>query len=232
MRILATAAAVLGLLPALIAASTDKDSRREQPVTAEARQLRQAWMAEATNHLQSMAFADERLRILRRLLRSTPKNIVQSEYNRLCSNSLAVSRARALDYDRALLECFVSVAVEERNGEKLTCLLTMNCPYAIGFQPTEFYMATAWKEGILILFESFSNSHSQEARQAVMQALRRAFNTQHAEFKDDAEFVARAKRWFLQNRGRLKVNPDYPHLGQRPAFPEPQVKDLFLITER
>ena len=142
------------------------------------------------------------------------------------------ARSQALDYDKALVECFISLAVVQKNPARLALLLGMNCPYAIGFEPLEAYLARSWEDGIPVLCDTFERSKNPAARQAIILSLGHAFSTMRARHKDDGEFVEHAKQWYVENRRNVVMNPDYPYLGRgRPSL-SLEERDLLLPVKK
>jgi len=228
---------LLGLIACILAACSPKrasdlsEPQLEQGVA----RLKRQWESETTDFFNGphfMNIADERVAILKRLLKDSPSSVMESEFDRVCSGPVPLVRTQELDYDRALVETFISLAVDQKTSEKLMRLLSMNCPYAVGFVPLEGYLGEAWDDAIPLLCDAFKQAKNPAAKDAILLSLSHAFSTLRAKFKDDDEFIEQARRWYLENRRTVEVNPNYPYFGQRPAFSEPDEKDLFLPAKK
>jgi hypothetical protein len=199
------------------------------PTPLKASQTRELWKSNVVKYVNSKSFPDEKVRVLKRLLDAAPTNVVEDEFVRVCSTTVPAVSLEPFDYDTVLLQAMVSRAVEQKNREMLVRLLQSNCPQYVGFLPTEYYLARAGTNVFSSLFDAFETARSTEAKQRALTCLARAFDSLRSQYPDDQAFVGHAKLWYAQHNGSLALNPDYPHLGSRPAFPlSLPNKDLFL----
>jgi hypothetical protein len=203
--------------------------RQTPPAPLQALRIRELWKSNVAEYANSKSFPDEKVRVLKRLLDDAPTNVVENEFVRVCSTTVPAVSCEPFDYDTVLLQTMVSRAVEQKNGEMLVRLLRSNCPQYVGFLPTEYYLARASTNAFSSLFDGFASARSGEAKRRTLTCLARAFASLRSQYSDDQAFVSQAKHWYAEHRGSLALNPDYPHLGARPAFPlSPSIKDLFV----
>lgn len=106
--------------------------------------------------------------------------------------------------------------LKQGDPENLTRLLSVNCPVdrmglgesiesAVAMWPET---ATKGKE-ILVLCDAWSVSKSPENRRRLIVALRRGFQPMGITADDDAEFVAKVRKWKAEQRDSLVPNEDY-----------------------
>ena len=88
-------------------------------------------------------------------------------------------------------------------------LLSGKCPRYVGAVPVELYLGIASADNLLILFDSYNHSASEDAKNTIMEILSRVFRAQREQLKDEKAFIDASKKWYLDNRARLKVNPYY-----------------------
>lgn len=145
--------------------------------------------------------------LLRKILDQAPAKEVAMEFERVRSSR--TDYVKMSDYDQTLLQAFVTAAVESKDSSRLVYLLSGKCPRYIGAVPIELYLAIISADNLLILFDSYEQSVSDDSKNTILEALSGVFRAVRQEFKDEKLFINASKEWYLQNRAKARVNPYY-----------------------
>jgi hypothetical protein len=117
------------------------------------------------------------------------------------------------DWDEALAQAFVMVLIEDRDRAELVNLLSHSCPDYFGINKLELILVTYGEkfleDPILVLFDAYSAASSQESKESIVIVLGRAFFRLRQQVKGDEQFVRESKKWYVEHRKSLAVNPDY-----------------------
>jgi hypothetical protein len=92
------------------------------------------------------------------------------------------------------------------------------CPDTIGFNhPFEIYVAdhNEWDKPFLILTDAYQKSISVKNKKRIVTVIRRSFPTYNQKISDD-EFVADARKWYLDNYANIEMYSEYCYKGSSP----------------
>jgi len=116
-------------------------------------------------------------------------------------------------FDGTLAQSFVDILLEERDRDRLATLLAHCCPGYVGMSPIEFYLANYGQrfmaDPILVLIDAYERSEDAQSKETICAALRRGFRRLRGHQESDPEFIRRCKQWYVENRSRVRLNPDY-----------------------
>ena len=172
--------------------------------------------------------------IMVQLLDRAPKGQLDAELERIRNSSVRYTDMS--DYDLSLLQAFVFRLRYRTEGgeyklrnpedkERIVYLLSGKCPRYIATVPIELFLTINSSENVLLLFDSHERSTNEGTQRIILEALSSGFRKLRREYKDDKEFLATSKEWFLANRAKLKVNSYYVPNGLAE-----KTRDLFLSS--
>lgn len=196
-------------------------------------EMKESWKMQSNEFRDSKSFWQHSVEVLKTLLRTAPTNVVQAEVDRLCRTAVPRSPQDPPDfeksYDNALLEAMLEWSIEEKDSSRLKALLAANCPYYVGNVPLEYYVATKWRDAVLLLCDWCAEAKTSEAKKNLLHCLGRAFPALRTQYRDDTAFLAQAQRWYRDDD--LEINSAYPHLmGVDPMVRfGPGEKGLFIL---
>lgn len=187
-----------------------------------------------TYHSDLKSYVTEQVTVLKELLSKAPEGAVEFEFTRMRSTNVSLELATDdLDerYDIVMLETLVVRSIDAKDRSRLLALLTYNCPReGEHMMPLEMYSAVKWPESILVIFEAHDQTASESVKKEILLHLSHTFDSLRNKFADDSVFMKEARKWFIENRDRVTINPRYPYVaGQPPPFRDTP-KDLFILT--
>ena len=227
-----------------VTAASDEPQR--QAVQRELMKLKQTWKsaveqyrlkAEKSGFELKGGLHFQQFRILTKLLNNASSKTIQAESKRICAKQVGPLPVDSSDpdkiYDSILLEALVDRSIEQKDAPRLSLLLSHNCPGYIVYAPLEFRLADSeWPGAIQVLFDCYEKSKSAHAKKDIVVCLGRAFASLRESLPADSVFVEEAKRWYVKNRSKLKVNNKYPYLTAQPRYIVPPDKNLFVFSSK
>jgi hypothetical protein len=211
-----------------------------------AAKLRQDWNLQSAQAIRDAkrsnlpskgGFYPQQVRILKDLIDAAPADVVEAEFQRICTSDVPKSYAHGgevdKNYDYALLIALVERGIERKDAAQITTLLSHHCPREVVYCPLEFALAYRWPGSIEHLIESYSAARSPSVKEDIVFCLGRAFPALRDRFPADIEFVKQARSWYVENQAKLKVNDKYQYI---PSLPPPLAGEdrtnLFLVKGR
>jgi len=219
------------------------DEPQGRAVRQELVKLRQSWKLEVEEYrlkAEKSRFPTkgglhfQQVQILEKLLNNASSRTIEVESKRICGKEVGPLPVDSSDpdkiYDHFLLEALVDRSIEQKDGPRLSLLLSHNCPGYIVDVPLEFRLAASeWPGAIQLLFDCYEKSKSAQLRKDIVVCLGRAFASLRESLPADSVFVEEAKRWYVKNRSKLKVNNKYPYLTAQPRYIVPPDSNLFVF---
>jgi hypothetical protein len=153
-------------------------------------------------------------RLLEILLWEIMKEHFSASELRELAVSCATMPADSSSFHESLIRTMLCIFVGSHDREGIVTLLSVHCPWRVGFSNLEDYLAYSKdliKDPILVLGEAFAKAKDEWTRARLAAAVRRAFIGSGIRGKDDPEFVNNAMRWYERNKEKLTINHQYNH---------------------
>jgi hypothetical protein len=180
--------------------------------------LEQKWQGLPVAAQDPKSAAGERWRALIDLLKKELSAQDMRDFALSCE-SMPVSPNDRSDFTNRLLAAVALLAAESDDRDCLVSLLSRRCPARIGWADVESVVAATPRktpDPILILRDAYEKSDVPEVRHEIASAVRRAFFGSGIKYspgarseQDDRSFVLAAMEWYMANKARLAINPQY-----------------------
>jgi hypothetical protein len=195
------------------------EGNRASSPTAPLSRIQKLWEEQFERlNKRSKDYPSAKVKLLVGLLKQATREEVDGEFARCIT--LQPGGEQLSEYERTLAQAFAVLLLEQNDREKLLNLLSFNPPRFVAVMPLELFLATNLKDGVLVLFDSYGAARNPDAKKTLFEALRRAFKAQHRVFKIETVFLDQSRKWYLKNKGRIKINPLYNPYSISPSYRE------------
>jgi hypothetical protein len=175
--------------------------------------LLKSWVTKAEQlNRKSKSFPREKLDLMVKLLDEARPSVIPAHFRH------ARDMQKEPEFYSTLLQALVYKGVREQNWSNLVELLTFQFPPYVGNFPTEFFLAQSnAPKAIEVLVKSYRGATNLAAKRLILSSLIGAFHTLRGlDPEDDERFVARCDHWYMENKDKVRLNPDYPRLVGAP----------------